>query len=253
MIWQLIYRTVNMLRWGVGTGADLSAAQIDKNFADLEERLYDVETNPPAANSIGNIIQSGNSSIYVYLQDGTVFGPFPMPVPNLRFLSAGWLPSSGMFLGDLFVYERTGFYMVLRDHVSAEAFDPAAQDTDGDLYRLLFDPFSGSAPVEIDGDTDGLYVPELDDANQYLIYDNSTDCTVLIPADDDVPFAIGTELHFRQDGTGAVVIEGDTGVTVKAARPGFDTETPWQGANCTVKKVEANVWHYMGPGTETTA
>lgn len=251
MIWQLIYRTTNALRWGAGKGAALTWEESDKNQGDLEERVWTLENDPPAAVGVSNVTVSGNQ-LTVWLADATSFGPFTLPVAAFHFLEDGWQPETGLFANDLFVFERTGFYLVLRDHVTADSFDPDAEDTAGPLYQFLLDPFSGSTPKDIPETTDLLYVPELADANTYLIWSGADDLTLLIPTDDDVPFAIGNELHPRQDGAGRIMVVGDDGVTVKPSRPGFATETPWEGANCSVKKVAANTWHYIGPGVEET-
>lgn len=251
MDWQLTYRTTDVLRWGAGNGGSLSWAQQDENQANLEVRVWTLETNPPTAIGISNITQSGNQLTF-YLADASTFGPFTLPSANLRFRQDGWLPATGYFAGDLFVFERAGFYLVEQDHITGETFDPTAGNTDGLLYRLLFDPFSGSAPKQIPETTDLIYFPELLDANLYLIWSGDVMVTLLIPHDDDVAFAIGTQLDLRQDGLGAIAVVGDTGVTVKPSRPGFAMVTPWEGANGAVKKVAANTWHYIGPGAEST-
>lgn len=252
MDWQLTYRTTDVLRWGSGNGGSLSWAQQDENQANLETRVWTLENDPPTAIGISNITQSGNT-ITVWLSNGSSFGPFSLPLPNLYFREDGWLPGAGYFAGNLFVFERTGFYLVLQDHTSGDEFDPNATTTDGQLYRLLFDPFSGSVPKAIPESTDLTFIPELTDANKYLVWTNTDQLAVIIPAEDDVAFALGAELHFRQAAAGSIIIEGDTGVTINPSRPGFDTATPWQGANCTVKKVAEDEWDFIGPGTETTA
>lgn len=252
MDYQLTYVTTDPLRWGAGTGAPHLPATADDIIATLEERVWTLENTPPDANSVANITQSG-ATITFWLSDGTTTFSAELPGTEIRFLEDGWTPDTGIFKNDLFVFERTGLYVSLQDHVTAAEFDPAAANESGSLYRLLMDPFSGSAPKAIEESTDSIYFPELLDANKYLVWSGMDDLTVSIPADDDVAFAIGAELHFRQAGLGSVMISGDTDVTINPSRPGFGTATPWQGANCTVKKVAANEWDYIGPGTEATA
>jgi hypothetical protein len=253
MIWQLIYRTTNALRGWTGIGRRLTKEEIDKNFGDLEERVWELEENPPSAVGVSNITQPTDNTFLVWLADGSSFGPFTLPMTRLRFREDGWLPSTGYFAGEMFVYERSGFYLVLQDHVSAATFVADAADTEGNFYRLLFNPFSGSSTKELEENTELTYDPVLTDANKYLRWDNADDILITIPTDDAVPFEIDTILEFRQAGLGAIIIEGDFGVIVNPPRPNFSTRTPWQGATCVVKKIDANAWDYAGVGTEGTA
>lgn len=253
MIYELLYRTINMLKWGAGTGADLTAEQIDSNISTIEEWIKDLVENVPAADSIANIVASdGGKSLTIFLQSGTTFGPFPLPMASFRFLDTGFIAGQGVFAWDLFVYQRAGFYLVLQDHVMADTFDPNAADTDGNLYRFLFNPFAGSAVQTIPESTDFIYTLQLTDANLYLRWDNLEDLTVIVPAD---LFPADTEVHFRQSGAGRILVVGDTGVFIHPPRPGFATSTPWDGANGGIKcvDVDANEWDYFGPGTEGTA
>lgn len=67
--------------WGAGSGANLAAARVDQNFYALKEAVEDLQENPPDANAIANIVQSGDN-ITVYLQDGTTYGPFALPTAS---------------------------------------------------------------------------------------------------------------------------------------------------------------------------
>jgi hypothetical protein len=242
----IIWRTTGA--WGVGKGAALTAAEFDGNFYDVDQRVTDLENNPPVANSISSITKSG-STFTVWLQDGTALGPFNLPVATFSFRGE-WAASEAYFENDWFTYERAGLYRVAADHVSASAFDAGAGDTAQDYYQLLLELFSGSQVKEVATTT---YDPVLLDANRYLRCTNASGCAVLIPTNANVAFPIGTELHFRQTTSGAVVIDGDTGVTINPSRPDYDTATPWLGASATIKKVDDNEWDYIGPGTEPTA
>lgn len=77
----LTYRTSGA--WGSGKGSNLTAAEIDGNTYDLDQRVAALETDPPEPNQISNITQSGNT-ITIHLEDGTTFGPFLLPRPVQR-------------------------------------------------------------------------------------------------------------------------------------------------------------------------
>lgn len=72
----IIYRTTGA--WGPGKGSVLDPAEIDGNFWDHEQRLDELETNPPEPNQISNITQTG-ATITIYMADGTTYGPFTLP------------------------------------------------------------------------------------------------------------------------------------------------------------------------------
>ena len=72
----LIFRTAGA--WGAGKGSNLTPGEVDANFKAIADALDDLEANPPEAVPISNITQSG-SSITVWLEDGTSFGPFTLP------------------------------------------------------------------------------------------------------------------------------------------------------------------------------
>lgn len=251
MIWQLIYVTTNMLRWGAGLGGPLTAGQIDKNFGDLEERVWEVENNPPAANGIASITQGGNT-ITVHLEDGAT-STFNLPLPIWDYVG-DWAPNTGMFRGNIFTYQRTGLYLALQDHVTDATFNSLLTDTDGPVYRFMFNPFAASAVQElVVEETDTIYSPVLADANSYMRWPGPDDLMVLVPANAQVPYQLDTELHFHQSGSGYIEIVGDDGVIIHAPRLGYNTITPWQGATITLKQVAIDEWDYIGSGTESTS
>lgn len=72
----ITYRTTGA--WGAGIGVNLSAAQVDANFYDLDQRVVELETNPEPPNGISNITVSG-SQLTIYTSDLTQYGPFTIP------------------------------------------------------------------------------------------------------------------------------------------------------------------------------
>lgn len=78
----ITYRTSGP--WGAGKGSNLTAGEIDGNFYDLDQRVADLESNPPTPDEISNITVSG-SQMTVWLVSGAHFGPFTLP-------QAAWRP-----------------------------------------------------------------------------------------------------------------------------------------------------------------
>jgi hypothetical protein len=77
----LTYRTAGA--WGAGKGSNLTATEVDGNFYDLDQRVVDLEENPPVPNEISNITVSG-TQMTIYLEGGASFGPFTLPQANFR-------------------------------------------------------------------------------------------------------------------------------------------------------------------------
>lgn len=66
----IIYRTSGT--WGAGKGSNLTAAEVDGNFYDLEERVETLETYGATAESITNVTSSG-STITFYTSSGAQY------------------------------------------------------------------------------------------------------------------------------------------------------------------------------------
>ena len=64
----IVYRTSGP--WGPGIAEDLSAEQVDGNFHGLDQRVTELEDNPPEAVSIANVTSTG-STFTVHLSDGS--------------------------------------------------------------------------------------------------------------------------------------------------------------------------------------
>ncbi|WSH59835.1 hypothetical protein U8P68_10940 [Rhizobium ruizarguesonis] len=72
----ITYRTSGA--WGAGKGSNLTPAEVDDNFYDLDGRVTELEDNPPSPNQIADITQSGNQ-ITIVMDDASTFGPFTLP------------------------------------------------------------------------------------------------------------------------------------------------------------------------------
>jgi hypothetical protein len=129
-----------------------------------------------------NLTHTSASSFDPNATDGfghDLYGLLPFPSqPILHFLDAGWTPNTTLHYGEMFSVPDVGVFLVLRDHVSAATFDPAAENGSGQpLYQKIFTPieseianiqfqFAGHSPS--DGSTVLVYIQ---DDDRDLVFD----------------------------------------------------------------------------------
>jgi hypothetical protein len=174
------YRTDDFARWGAGQGFDLSPAQVDINFWDMVQRMIAQEARPDPAPGIDHFVISG-INMYVHMTDGTVLGPYVLPVAVYR--SRGdWQPETPYSALDT-VANNGGLYAVVIAHTSALTFDPGASDGSGnDYYSLMIQtpgsalPSGGAVGMVLEKSTTvdyattwGYKLPEDGNAREYLI------------------------------------------------------------------------------------
>jgi hypothetical protein len=146
----IIYRTDGA--WGSGKGSNLSPAEVDGNFHDVDTRVTTIEDNPvePIAPIAINI---EGSAFTMGLSNGDTLGPIAItyPMPTWR---GNWAPSIAYSEMDFFIAPDGGLGAVMIPHTSAATFDWAAIDTGSGLpiYRKLIGG-SGST-LALDGLTD---------------------------------------------------------------------------------------------------
>jgi hypothetical protein len=134
----ITYRTTDLAKWGSGKGANLTASEADNNFWDLLERLVALETDPPEAVSISNIVVA-QTTMMIYMTDGSTFGPFVLPVANWAW-KGEWTAGVHYYQLDLVTVAGRGLYLVLNEHDAVAPFDPdATTPIDGFAeYQLVF-------------------------------------------------------------------------------------------------------------------
>jgi hypothetical protein len=127
----ILYRTAGP--WGPGTGANLSAAQVDGNFFDLVGRVRSIELNPAEPVQIASFYAVGNQ-FYIAMSDGTVQGP--VTLPTVRWFFRGNWASGVSYSRDDVVTGPDGAttYLIMWPHVSASSFDSGANDGQGHNY-----------------------------------------------------------------------------------------------------------------------
>ena len=122
--------------WGAGTGTPNSAAQIDGNFYDLDQRVVDLVGDLAEGKRIDHVTYSSNSITFYYTDDTTQV--IALPVATLQYVGP-WLNSTPYVRGDLFTADN-GFYQVLEVHTTPAypaPFDPnATTGSAAPLYAL---------------------------------------------------------------------------------------------------------------------
>lgn len=90
------------------------------------------------------------------------------------------------------------------------------------------------------------WAPVVGDEGSFMVLTNGTTATsIIIPNNTTQGFAIGSELHIHQDGTGPVTVIAEGGVTI-LKHASFTNQLLGQYATATVKKTATNVWRLFG-------
>lgn len=120
--------------WGAGKGANLQPSEVDNNFWSLGQAIVSLQNNPALPNGIASISVSG-TQMTIYLNDGTVLGPYTLPVLTFRWRGE-WQPTTAYAELDVFTVKDIGIFLVQIDHVSPFEFDPNMTDGSGNPYLL---------------------------------------------------------------------------------------------------------------------
>ena len=126
--------------WGTGTGTPNSAAQVDGNFYNVDQRIVDLVADLAEGKRIDHVTYSSNSMTFYYT-DGTS-QVIPLPVATLTLVGE-WMNSTTYLRGNMVTYTPLGIFQVLQDHItppSPAPFDPNAVDGSGNPLYLMFMP-----------------------------------------------------------------------------------------------------------------
>jgi hypothetical protein len=127
--------------WGTGTGTPNSAAQVDGNFYDLDQRIVDLNTDLAEGKRIDHVTYTDVSMTFYYT-DGTS-QVIPLPIATLEYAGA-WANSTPYIRGQM-ISADNGFYQVLQNHTTPAPptpFDPNATDGSGNPLYQLWMPIS---------------------------------------------------------------------------------------------------------------
>lgn len=142
----VLYRTTDMTRWGLGLGADLSAAQIDINFWVLYSAITALQDHALTNENQIDFFSVVKDQMFITMMNHQVFGPFQLPVAQWNF-QGEWLPTTAYSVMDVVTYAGA-VYLVLFAHTSAPTFVPDANDGAGhNFYGLLLQQPSNQLPV----------------------------------------------------------------------------------------------------------
>lgn len=180
----ITYRTTGA--WGSGIGQDLSAAQVDGNFYNLDGRISDLEANPPEAVSIEGIT-STSTTLTVQLSNGSTQGPFKLPVATFNYRGA-WTTATAYAINDIVSDSNFAAYVVQVAHTTTgTAINPALTinsvavyqkilpEANTLLYRGIWQPntvYYKNHLVRINGI--GLYLINLEHTSQSIFFDEYT-------------------------------------------------------------------------------
>lgn len=231
--------------WGPGKGSNLTPAELDANTHELRSELDDVIANPPTANSIETITQVGYTWT-ITLTDGTVLGPYPIPVAQFRWRGE-WTPNTLYYELDVFRVTDVGLFSVMADHLSDAVFD--GQAIGGSPPVALYNELIEVASTHKVSTQSGDYTLVESDADAWIRCSSAGSpadpIEITVPDEITVPFVTGTTVAF-EDTTGAgVSVVGAGGVTINCAT-GFSAGTGGQYAVVQIKKVGADEWTIYG-------
>jgi len=123
--------------WGAGTGTPNSAAQVDGNFHDVDQRIVGLVADLDEGKRIDYVTYTTNSMTF-HFTDGTS-QVIPLPVASM-VLVGEWANSTSYFRGNFITGRGIGIFQVLIDHTTPPppaTFDPDAVDASSNpLYQL---------------------------------------------------------------------------------------------------------------------
>jgi hypothetical protein len=123
--------------WGTGTGTPNSAAQVDGNFYDVDQRIVDLNADLAEGKRIDSVTYTDTSMTF-HFTDGTT-QTIPLPIAVITYVGQ-WTNSTPYIRGQMVSVRGLGMFQVLVDHTTPAvpaAFDPNATDGSGNpLYSF---------------------------------------------------------------------------------------------------------------------
>jgi hypothetical protein len=133
--------------WGAGTGTPNSAAQVDNNFYDFDQRIVALNDDLVEGKRIESVSYTDTSMTF-HFTDGTS-QTVPLPIAVVTYVGQ-WTNSTPYARGQMVSVRGLGMYQVLVNHTTPAlpaAFDPNAEDGSGNplysfwmpLYDVTYD------------------------------------------------------------------------------------------------------------------
>jgi len=119
----LTFRTLGA--WGAGKGANLDPNEVDNNFWSLANAIFALQNDPAVPNGIASIAVSG-TQMTITLHDGSVMGPYTLPVLTFRWRGE-WEPGASYAELDVFTVTNVGIFATQIAHTSGTDFDAALE------------------------------------------------------------------------------------------------------------------------------
>ncbi len=163
--------------WGTGTGTPNTAAQVDGNFFDVDQRIVGLVADLADGKMIESVSYTQNS-FTLHFTDGTT-QVIPLPIAMLTYVGE-WVNAHVYVRGNMVSVHGLGFYQVLVDHTSPPApaaFDPGAVDSSSNPVYALWMPLR-------DTNYDAaIFVPgSIQRADDELIYQGVANRAMQLPA-----------------------------------------------------------------------
>lgn len=223
--------------WGAGKGSNLTPAEVDTNFHELQGLINDALTGLSEPVGIDDITYD-NGTLTFELSDSTTRGPFDLPLAVFRWRGR-WTATTSYAEFDILYHPSLGGYMVLRDHTSGSTFNPSLVISGQPVYRLLWRMIPGGLwPIQNVAAQN--YTLLLTDAQHFLRMTNAAETVVTIPPNSTAAFPIATEIMLRAANSPTVHITGGLGVLVNL--PLGTTGLSEFGGVAYLKKVDTNEW-----------
>jgi len=185
--------------WGAGTGTPNTAAQVDGNFYDLDQRIIAVNDDLAEGKRIDHVTYTSNSMTFYYT-DGTS-QVIPLPVATLEYVGQ-WQNDTPYQRGQM-ISAGNGFYQVRETHVTPPwpaQFDPNDTDDSTD-HNPLYGLWMPIRDINYDA---AIFVPgSIQRMADELLFVGIANRTMELNAGDERAYAY---LDVGNEGTGATDI-----------------------------------------------
>ena len=239
----IVYRTTGA--WGSGKGSNLTPAEVDGNFHDLDGRLDTLEGSPPTPNNIANMTVT-DGQLTITLDDATAFGPFTLPIAAFRW-RGDWVAGTAYKYYDVVYVSGEGVFVVGIAHTAPGAF------TDGHIvsgtvaYQKVMDDLQPPVMKIISSETVTERTLYPADAGKLIRLSQTTSGVITVDIDPAhaSDWELGTTIELVQADTTPLFIDPPSGVTVNA-KAGCTFQTTEQWAVLTLVYVAEDTWDLFG-------